>query len=65
MVLSLWTALSDSSTLVFDSADSELALLVLRAETEILLDKPRKTVLDKLSILDWSFFPDRITLFCK
>ena len=56
MVLSLCTALSDRSKLLPVSADSELALLVLRAYTEV-LDKPRKMVLDKLSILDWSFFP--------
>ena len=56
MVLSLCTALSDRSKLLPVSAGSELALLVLRAYTEV-LDKPRKMVLDKLSILDWSFFP--------
>ena len=60
---SLCTALSDSSKLVrllllLVSADSELTWRVLLADTTETRDKPRKTVLDKLSILDWSFFSD-------
>ena len=56
IAFSLCTALSDRSKLFPVSADSELALLMLRAYTEV-LDRPRKMVLDKLSILDWRSFP--------